>query len=518
VVIQSASSNNLIGGAETGARNVISANGNGGVLALSAGSGNLIQGNFIGTDLTGNAALGNKNQGVALIGSRSMTVGGSTAGARNVISGNGSDGMIIIGPGGKRRSDSGNLIGTGANLTSAIGNMRNGVFLRDASNTSVDSGNVIAYNAGAGVLLTVTSSTATDNAILGNSIFSNGGLGIDLNGDGVTANDPGDADTGPNNLQNYPVITSARTNASNATTNLQLMLNSTPNTTFLVQYFSSAAPDPSGYGEGQTYRGFDLVNNRRRRQRELQHHSPRPYSIRPTSLQPRPQTQITIPPSSRRPWQWTPFTISGTHHQQPGQLWNPGRECLASADHKPATTQTDANGNYSFLPRRAATTPSLLQKTNFTFNPPSQTFSNLSANASANFVGTATPQGPTIFVEEGTLNQAVALDSVTHVRGPFRILTEHNFSADHHTRVILFTSDLGLSQPDPSKLTVTAGGTFLTIENVGPFTGVPGLAASYIIVRLPDGLPPGDLFLIVTLNGVASTNSPYDRDLALETN
>ena len=172
------------------------------------------------------------------------------------------------------------------------------------------------------------------------------------------------------------------------------------------------------------------------------------------------------------------------------------------------TAQTDGNGNYSFTAQAGGNYTVTPSKTNFTFSPPSQTFSNLSANASANFVGTFTPQGPTIFVEEGTLNQAVALDSVTHVHGPFQILTEHNFSADHHTRVILFTSDLGLSQPDPSKLTVTAGGTFLTIENVGPLTGVPGLAASYIVVRLPDGLPPGDLFLVVTLNGVASNNSP----------
>ena len=171
------------------------------------------------------------------------------------------------------------------------------------------------------------------------------------------------------------------------------------------------------------------------------------------------------------------------------------------------TAQTDASGNYSFTAQAGGNYTVTPSKTNFTFNPQSKTFSNLTANAAADFVGTATPQGPTIFVEEGTLNQAVALDSVTHVRGPFPILTEHNFSADHHTRVILFTSDLGLSQPDPSRLTVTAGGTFLTIENVGPFTGIPGLAASYIVVRLPDGLPPGDLSLVVTLNGAASTNS-----------
>jgi hypothetical protein len=172
------------------------------------------------------------------------------------------------------------------------------------------------------------------------------------------------------------------------------------------------------------------------------------------------------------------------------------------------TTQTDANGNYSFTVQAGGNYTVTPSKTNFTFNPTSQTFSNLSAITLANFVGTATQQHPTIFVEEGTLNQAVALDSVTHVRGPFHILTDHKFSADHHTRVILFTSDLGLSQPDPSKLTVTAGGFFLTVENVGPVTGVPGLVASYIIVMLPDGLPAGDLPLIVTVNGASSTNSP----------
>lgn len=121
---------------------------------------------------------------------------------------------------------------------------------------------------------------------------------------------------------------------------------------------------------------------------------------------------------------------------------------------------------------------------------------------------TPTPQGPTIFLEEGSVNQAMALDSVTLLRGPFRILTEFNFSGDHHTRVILFTSDLGLSQPDPSKLTVSAGGSSLLVENVGTVTGVTGLVASYIIVRLPDGLSTGDLPLIVTLNGAASSNSP----------
>jgi uncharacterized protein (TIGR03437 family) len=116
----------------------------------------------------------------------------------------------------------------------------------------------------------------------------------------------------------------------------------------------------------------------------------------------------------------------------------------------------------------------------------------------------ATP--PIILNEEGT-TQAVALDSVTRVRGPFSIISAHNLSADHHTRVILFTSNLGLSQPDSSILSVQANGISLTIENVGLLTGVSGLDASYIIVRLPDGLPSGNLPLVVTLRGVKSSNT-----------
>jgi len=114
---------------------------------------------------------------------------------------------------------------------------------------------------------------------------------------------------------------------------------------------------------------------------------------------------------------------------------------------------------------------------------------------------TPNPNAPTILVEEGTANRAVALDSVTFVRSPFRIINDHNFSIDHHTRVIIFTSNLGLTQPNPAVLSVQASGFDLTVENVEPFTGVNGFNGSYIVVRLPDGLPPGDLSLTVTLNG-----------------
>ena len=119
----------------------------------------------------------------------------------------------------------------------------------------------------------------------------------------------------------------------------------------------------------------------------------------------------------------------------------------------------------------------------------------------------ATSPPPTIFVEEGT-NKAAALDSVTQVRGPFSTLNSHNFSADGHTRVMLFTSNLGLTQPDSGILSVRANGILLTVESVGTVSGVQGLDASYIIVRLPDGLPLGSLALTVTLHGIVSSNTP----------
>jgi hypothetical protein len=124
------------------------------------------------------------------------------------------------------------------------------------------------------------------------------------------------------------------------------------------------------------------------------------------------------------------------------------------------------------------------------------------------FTVTQNAGGPVILVEDGTANRAVAVDSVNFVRGPFRVISNHNFSADRHTRVILFTSNLGLNQPDPSILTVQAAGFSLLVENVGPVSGLVGLDASYIVVRLPDGLPTGDLPVTVTLRSAASTNSP----------
>ena len=112
---------------------------------------------------------------------------------------------------------------------------------------------------------------------------------------------------------------------------------------------------------------------------------------------------------------------------------------------------------------------------------------------------------PVIYTEEGT-NNAIMLDSVTFVKGPFRLSNPNNFSADQRTRIIILTSNLGLTQShlsDPTALVVEASGVNLPVENVGALS-ILGLSSSYIVVRLPDNLPTGSLELKVKLRGMTS--------------
>jgi hypothetical protein len=110
--------------------------------------------------------------------------------------------------------------------------------------TLIDGFNIIAHNGRSGVAV----DSGRRVAIRSNIIFANGGLGIDLGPAGVTPNDPGDADAGANDLQNFPFITSVVTAGERTT--ISGTLSSTPDSSFFVQLFSNTAADPSGYGEG----------------------------------------------------------------------------------------------------------------------------------------------------------------------------------------------------------------------------------------------------------------------------
>jgi hypothetical protein len=90
--------------------------------------------------------------------------------------------------------------------------------------------------------------------ILNNHIYNNSLLGIDLDNDGVTPNDdPPDADTGPNGLQNFPVISNVEVTPIGEAKQVMfdVSIASKPSTTYYIQVFSSPFCSPSGYGEGK---------------------------------------------------------------------------------------------------------------------------------------------------------------------------------------------------------------------------------------------------------------------------
>jgi len=253
----------LIGGTVPEARNIISASGsfdaNVNLGTSGSGAAATVQGNYIGTDITGTRSLGNLSNGIN-ISSNNNIIGGLVAGARNVISGN-STGIVISGFSGGSVGNviQGNFIGTNAAGTGPVPNTQQGIGVSGATNNTIGgtqngAANKIAYNGGPGILL----SNGSGIVIRGNSIFSNNGLGIDLGATGVTANDSIDADVGPNTLQNFPVVTTVMS-TSNSTT-IQGSLNSLPNTTFNIDFYSNSAVDPSGNGEGAQFIGTTSVN------------------------------------------------------------------------------------------------------------------------------------------------------------------------------------------------------------------------------------------------------------------
>ena len=226
------------------------------LLATNASAdGSTVDGNYIGTNESGMAALPN-GIGILITNLPGLkTTKGTVTG--NVLSGNGT-GVSIVAANGSTISK--NFIGLAADGILPLGNLNDGVQILDSSSNyigplyEVQDGNMIAYNGGAGVSV---SSSSSGNRVLGNSIFANGSLGIDLNPAGVALNDAGDADTGANNLQNFPVITSVRNEDGN--TSISGTLNSMAGTTFRLEFFGNDKVNSLGFGEGRYFLGFTDV-------------------------------------------------------------------------------------------------------------------------------------------------------------------------------------------------------------------------------------------------------------------
>ncbi|WP_442771030.1 DUF4347 domain-containing protein, partial [Zoogloea ramigera] len=253
-----ASSGNLIGGTTAAARNVLSNNINAGIGLW--GSNNVVIGNYIGTDATGTLDRGNAADGVDVFGGSNNRIGGVTAAERNIISGNNRNGIEIAYnvPG---TLVQGNYIGTDAGGTLSLGNSLGGIWVGGGATrgtiggTPAGAGQPNVDNPRGGLY---SDTSGVSFTLLGNTFDSNSNLAIDLRGDGVTANDAGDADSGANNLQNFPVLTSATTDGSGQL-RVKGSLNSTANSYYRIEFFANVAQDASGYGEGQTWLGFANV-------------------------------------------------------------------------------------------------------------------------------------------------------------------------------------------------------------------------------------------------------------------
>lgn len=248
-----------IGGTATGAGNLISGNGADGI-SVAGGSNNtpssaIIQGNLIGTDVNGVVAIPNTSNGIQLPSSTGTLIGGTSAGARNVISGNHASGIRLTAGANSGRIE-GNYIGVNRLGIGALGNIENGVFFDNyttgntVGGTASGSSNTIAFNGGAGVASAFRYFLTA--AVVANSIHDNV-LGIDVGDDGVTKNTPG-------SNSNYPIITSAQSTATGTTIQGTLQNgNYTAGITYTLQFFSNVKVDQSGYGEGQTYIGKTTI-------------------------------------------------------------------------------------------------------------------------------------------------------------------------------------------------------------------------------------------------------------------
>jgi len=259
-----------------------------GILIASESDNNVVAGNFVGIDAT-NANAGNGNSGIEILPGSNNRIGTNGDGIsdaleRNIVCFNGVDGIRIVGDifGGFPSSSNnniiaGNSIGTDAAGTLVAGNVGFGIAILSNNNESVNNniigtnedgngddveGNLIANNS-KGIVINnpFGSSTHNGNRISRNSIYNNTQLGIDLSNDGITANDNGDGDTGPNDLMNFPFITRANVQGG------ALVVSGIAPANSIIEFYIADASGLEGRTylftaqEGNTYGPFNITDD-----------------------------------------------------------------------------------------------------------------------------------------------------------------------------------------------------------------------------------------------------------------
>ena len=223
---------------------------------------NYFYGNKIGVNVSASQAIGAFNYGVRLSNYANNNHIGAMGGGNVIASAAAGVASVLI----ETYAHDNNFIANsvGSDLSGTLNFNSQGPAIQitnDAYSNRIggfeeSEGNIIAYNQGKGVQITNTAGIG--NEIYQNSIHSNLYLGIDIGDGGPNTNDLIDNDTGPNNLQNYPIISSAL--FENDTVTLHGTFNSVASSTFRLEYYLNDECDPSGYGEGERYLGSGYVS------------------------------------------------------------------------------------------------------------------------------------------------------------------------------------------------------------------------------------------------------------------
>jgi hypothetical protein len=550
-------SNTLVGGTAPGAGNVISGNRFDGIFIGSfTTTATTVQGNRIGTDPTGMSAIPNDGDGINIDLARNNVIGGSAAGAGNLISGNGGNG------GGTGRGDGirvgstgniiqGNLIGTNATGTGPLRNLLNGI--SGGRNTIIGGvtageGNVIAFNGQDGIRNNGALGTA--NSIRGNSIHSNGtlnspflgNLGIDLGAVGPTANDAGDSDTGPNNLQNFPIITSVA--AGGSSTNVKGSLNSSASSSFNLDFFRNSACDPSGHGEGQHLVGSTLVTT------DASGNATFDVTFTVATA----VNELVTATATSQAGDTSEFSacaavgssglsigdVSATEGNSgtksfsfPVTLQSAAtQEVVISFNTQDGTALAPANDYVSTsstvsIPVGQTSAQIVVQVNGDIAEESDETFFvRLTSATNASILdgqGTGTilnddvaPPLRLILDESGpAVNQAAALDSVLFVRDPFRVVNPSNVlntSLNPNTSISVFAENLTLAFFEPPStvlvnLTDSNNQNFAVMaEHVATVT-FAGLELKQVNFRLPNGLAPGACVIKLTVHDKVSNSA-----------
>jgi Calx-beta domain-containing protein len=547
--------NTLIGGTTPGAGNVISGNNFDGILIGSfTTTSTTVQGNRIGTSANGMAKIANGGDGIHIDLGNNNVIGGSAPGAGNIISGNGTvasgtgrgNGISI---GSLNNIIRGNFIGTDATGTGPLPNLINGI--AGGRNTTVGGmgageGNVIAFNGLSGI--SVNGSLAMANSFRGNSIHSNGtltspftpGIGIDLGPFGPTANDPGDSDTGSNNLQNFPIITS--TMAAGGSTNVKGSLNSSTNNSFNLDFYRNSACDPSGNGEGEHLIGSTLVTTDAQGNASFDI----TFAVATASSEVLTATATDL---SGNTSEFSPCATVGTVGLSIGDVSGMEGNSGTTSFSFPVTLQSAATQDVviTFATQVGSAVPSvdfvansgtvtipagqmsgqiLVQVNGDTdVEDDEQFFVNLSAATNATILD-AQGKGTILNDDEIRLlleetgpaaDQAAALESVLFLRDPFRVVNPANMVKDPfnpNTGVIVFAQNLTLAFFEPPStvgviLVDSSNHTFnMVAEQVTPVS-LSGLNVTQVNFRLPTGIAPGACVLKVVLRSHLSNSVTF---------